>query len=138
MGLDFHFSRALLLFALYHFVITDRTTKRTIMENEQMTTELQYQSKETEKLLVASTRLGAENKRLKRDIEIRKQTEEELAKRNHFYQKLIKKLNEKLKHNDADIRLREDQTRRDDHLRHNARVANEKGLRALQSKARRE
>ena len=49
------------------------TTKRTIMENEQMTTELQYQSKETEKLLVASKRLGAENKRLKRDIEIRKQ-----------------------------------------------------------------
>ena len=36
------------------------TTKRTIMENEQMTTELQYQCKETEKLLVASKRLGAD------------------------------------------------------------------------------
>ena len=42
-GLDFHFP-ARIAFALYHFVITDRTTKRTIMENEQMTTELQYQS----------------------------------------------------------------------------------------------
>ena len=41
------------------------TTKRTILENEQMTTELQYQSKETERLLRRFTRVSEENKRLK-------------------------------------------------------------------------
>ena len=73
------------------------TTKRTILENEQMTTELQYQSKETERLLRRYNRVAEENKRLKTDIDILKENEVEYAKKSHFFQKLIKKLHEKLK-----------------------------------------
>ena len=73
------------------------TTKRTILENEQMTTELQYQSKETERLLRRYNRVAEENKRLKTDIDILKGNEVEYAKKSHFFQKLIKKLHEKLK-----------------------------------------
>ena len=73
------------------------TTKRTILENEQMTTELQYQSKETERLLRRFNRVSEENKRLKTDIDILKGNEVEYAKKSHFFQKLIKKLHEKLK-----------------------------------------
>ena len=44
------------------------TTKRTIMENEQMTIELQYQSKETEKLLVQNEKLKEENASMRRQV----------------------------------------------------------------------
>jgi hypothetical protein len=73
------------------------TTKRTIMENEQMITELQYQSKETEKMLHKNEKLETEKHSLRRELELSKETEQELAKRTQFYQKLIKKLHEKLK-----------------------------------------
>ena len=46
------------------------TTKRTIMENEQMTTELQYQSRETEQLLKMNTKLRFENKELQRNVHL--------------------------------------------------------------------
>jgi hypothetical protein len=73
------------------------TTKRTIMENEQMISELQYQSKETEKLLLQNKTLNRKLQETRRDLELSKETEQELAKRTQFYQKLIKKLHEKLK-----------------------------------------
>eukprot|EP00949_MAST-11_sp_MAST-11-sp1_P003133 g3133.t1 len=73
------------------------TTKRTIMENEQMTTELQYQSRETERLLKRSEAVEKANKDLKRQLQIHEEAEREYAKKTHFYQKLIKKLHEKLK-----------------------------------------
>ena len=49
----------------------DAATKRTMAENEQMTTELQYQSKETEKLLAKNAKLTAENAGLRREQEVR-------------------------------------------------------------------
>jgi len=72
------------------------TTKRTIMENEQMTTELQYQSRETERLLKLNTRLRSENKELKRNVGLTEEAGKEYAKKTYFYQKLIKKLHEKI------------------------------------------
>lgn len=46
------------------------TTKRTIMENEQMTTELQYQSKETERIVRKNNKLMSETRAMKRQIEL--------------------------------------------------------------------
>eukprot|EP00201_Polytomella_parva_P013664 CAMPEP_0175066590 /NCGR_PEP_ID=MMETSP0052_2-20121109/16597_1 /TAXON_ID=51329 ORGANISM="Polytomella parva, Strain SAG 63-3" /NCGR_SAMPLE_ID=MMETSP0052_2 /ASSEMBLY_ACC=CAM_ASM_000194 /LENGTH=412 /DNA_ID=CAMNT_0016333317 /DNA_START=52 /DNA_END=1287 /DNA_ORIENTATION=- len=73
------------------------TTKRTIMENEQMSVELSYQSRQTEKLLSKNAKLLQENGDLRRQLELSSQTEEELAKRNNLYQKTIKTLLAKLK-----------------------------------------
>jgi len=73
------------------------TTKRTIMENEQMTIELQYQSKVTEKLLKKNKELMEKNKELKRNIELQSDAERMLVTRTHFFQKLIAKLNDKVK-----------------------------------------
>eukprot|EP00798_Chlamydomonas_sp_ICE-L_P009811 gene9811-7699_t len=70
----------------------EMTTKRTIMENEQMSIELGYQSRQTEKLLGRNSGLVDENRDLRRQLELSKQTEEELAKRNNVYQKTIKSL----------------------------------------------
>lgn len=76
------------------------TTKRTIMENEQMTAELQYQSRETERLLQMNTQLRAQNKKLKQSVELTEEAGREYAKKTHFYQKLIKKLHEKIQNQD--------------------------------------
>lgn len=65
------------------------TTKRTIMENEQMSSELAYQSRQTEKLLQKHQKTVNENASLRRQLELAVQTEEELAKRNFVYQKTI-------------------------------------------------
>eukprot|EP00743_Colponemidia_sp_Colp-15_P001790 GILK01001954.1.p1 GENE.GILK01001954.1~~GILK01001954.1.p1 ORF type:complete len:486 (-),score=142.02 GILK01001954.1:67-1479(-) len=108
------------------------TTKRTIMENEQMTTELQYQSKETEKLLLKNQRLSVENKELKRDIEIHRQLEQELAKRTHFYQRLIKKLHQKLKGTESFQSVSESVSR--DRDRSTDRGSNDEIIRLLESK----
>jgi len=62
-----------------------------------LTTELEYQSKQTEKLLFKNSKLQEQVTTLKRDVEIHKQVEQELAKRSHFSQKLIKKLSSKIK-----------------------------------------
>mmetsp|Transcript_53314 Transcript_53314/g.86210 ORF Transcript_53314/g.86210 Transcript_53314/m.86210 type:complete len:520 (+) Transcript_53314:97-1656(+) len=75
----------------------DSTTKRTIMENEQMATELHFQSKETERLLDRNQALMEENVQLRRNLLIHKDLENELARRTHVYQRLLKKMNEKMK-----------------------------------------
>jgi hypothetical protein len=75
----------------------DTTTKRTIMENEQMNTELHFQSRETERLLDKNQALLEENAQLRRNLQIHKELEDELARRTHVYQKLIRKLHQKLK-----------------------------------------
>merc|ERR1719161_3007457 len=75
----------------------DATTKRTIMENEQMTTELHFQSRETERLLERNAQLTDGNRQLKRNLLIHKELEDELARRTHVYQKLIRKLHQRLK-----------------------------------------
>jgi len=73
------------------------TTKRTIMENEQITTELHYQSKVVEKLIKRNDELTAENKRLRSQIDLLEDAQKMLATRTNFFQKLIQKLNEKIK-----------------------------------------
>lgn len=65
------------------------TTKRTIMENEQMSSELAYQSRQTEKLLEKNQQLLSESGNMRREIELARQTQNELAKRNFIYQKTI-------------------------------------------------
>merc|ERR1719379_2267223 len=75
----------------------DQTTKRTIMENEQMNTELHFQSRESERLLDKNQALLEENAQLRRNLQIHKELEDELARRTHVYQKLIRKLHQKLK-----------------------------------------
>jgi len=75
----------------------DSTTKRTIMENEQMATELHFQSKETERLLDRNQQLMEENSQLRRNLQIHKDLENELARRTHVYQKLLKKVNQRSK-----------------------------------------
>lgn len=75
----------------------DSTTKRTIMENEQMFTELHFQSKETEKLMERNQSLLEENAQLRRNLNIHKDLENELARRTHLYQRLLKKMDQKLK-----------------------------------------
>ncbi|CAK9069221.1 Cilia- and flagella-associated protein 157 (Flagellar-associated protein 77) [Durusdinium trenchii] len=73
----------------------DSTTKRTIMENEQMFTELHFQSKETEKLMERNQSLLEENAQLRRNLVIHKDLENELARRTHLYQRLLKKMDQK-------------------------------------------
>jgi len=70
----------------------DQTTKRTIMENDQMATEIRFQNKQTEQLLNSNNRLLEENAQLKRNLSIHKDLENELARKTHLYQKLIKKM----------------------------------------------
>ena len=73
------------------------TTRLTILQNHQLTTELEYQSKQTEKLLLKNAKLEEQITALKRDIEIHQQVETELAKRSQLSQKAVKNLNDKLK-----------------------------------------
>lgn len=73
------------------------TTRLTVLQNHQLTTELEYQSKQTEKLLFKNAKLQEQLNSLKRDVEIHKEVEAELAKRSHFFQKLIKKLSARIK-----------------------------------------
>jgi len=73
------------------------TTKRTIMENEQMTIELQYQSKETQKLIKNTNEKAKSVNNLKRQITLHKNTEAMLAKRTYFLQKLVDQLHAQIK-----------------------------------------
>jgi chromosome segregation ATPase len=73
------------------------TTRLTILQNHQLTTELEYQSKQTEQLLFKNNKMKTQIETLKRDIEIHKEVEKELAKRSHFCQKVIKRLKQQVK-----------------------------------------
>jgi len=57
-----------------------------------LTNELEYQSKNTEKLLAENNEMKQTIDKLNRDITIHKEVEKELAKRSHFCQKVIKRL----------------------------------------------
>ncbi|CAD7939351.1 unnamed protein product [Amoebophrya sp. A25] len=83
----------------------DVITKRTIMENEQMGNELAFQRKEVEKVLQKGKTMAEENSKLRRNNELHNELEEEMARRTHVYQKLIKKLKAKLE--DANKRTSE-------------------------------
>lgn len=79
------------------------TTKLTIQQNHQLTSELEFQSKQTETLLYKNNKMSEQIVSLRKDIEIHKQVENELAKRSHFCQKVIKKLQQKIKELNEDI-----------------------------------
>lgn len=79
------------------------TTKLTIQQNHQLTSELEFQSKQTETLLYKNNKMKEQIVSLKKDIEIHKQVENELAKRSHFCQKVIKKLKAKIKELNEDM-----------------------------------
>ena len=79
------------------------TTRLTILQNHQLTTELEYQSKQTEKLLNKNNKMQDQISSLKRDIELHKEIESELAKKFHRSQKKIKKLNEEVKVLDEEL-----------------------------------
>lgn len=68
------------------------TTRLTILQNHQLSSELEHQSKQTEELLEKNKQLNMEMEKIKRDIAIHKELETELAKRSHFCQKVIQKL----------------------------------------------
>ncbi len=54
------------------------------------------QSREAERVLEANKKLVRENGELRREVQLLEQGNEELAKRTHFFQKLVKKLSEKI------------------------------------------
>jgi hypothetical protein len=60
------------------------TTRLTILQNQQLTTELEHQSKQTELLIFKNSKMKTTIDTLKRDINIHKEVEKELAKRSHF------------------------------------------------------
>ncbi len=66
-----------------------------------LSSELAFQSREAEKLLHKNEQLTLENKTMKRDLELYRQMEKELAKRNNAYLKTIRTLLSKLKALDA-------------------------------------
>ena len=72
-------------------------TKQTMQENEKISAELVYQNKESQKILQKNIKFEEENRMLRRDLELHKQTEAELVKRNHAYMKTIKTLLGKVK-----------------------------------------
>ena len=78
------------------------TTTLTILQNKQLTTELEYQSKQTENLLYKNNKNKVQIETLKRDIQIHKDVEKELAKRSHFCQKVIKRLKTQIKEMEDD------------------------------------
>ena len=62
------------------------------LQNHQLTTELEYQSKQTEQLLFRNNKMKVKIETLNREIQIHREVEKELAKRSHFCQKVIKRL----------------------------------------------
>ena len=73
------------------------TTKLTILQNMQLTTELDYQSRQTEDLIMKNQKMKEQIDSLKRDIAIHKDVEKELAKRSQFSQQVIKRLRQENK-----------------------------------------
>eukprot|EP00656_Telonema_subtile_P050177 TRINITY_DN642_c0_g1_i3.p1 TRINITY_DN642_c0_g1~~TRINITY_DN642_c0_g1_i3.p1 ORF type:complete len:503 (-),score=168.91 TRINITY_DN642_c0_g1_i3:88-1596(-) len=78
------------------------TTRRTMQENEMMTSELAYQNKQTEKIVRGNDRFHSDQMAMKREMELLKQAEEELVKKNQKFQKTIKLLQIKLAATQAD------------------------------------
>ena len=72
------------------------TTRLTILQNSQLTTELEFQSKQTEELLVKNNEYQTKIETLGRDIDIHKEVEKELAKRSHYCQRVIKRLKQRV------------------------------------------
>lgn len=72
------------------------TTKLTMIENDKMNSEIQFQSKQTEGLIEDNIKIKEENRLLKRKLELSAQLEDELSKKNQANQTIIKELSKKL------------------------------------------
>jgi chromosome segregation ATPase len=72
-----------------------------VLQNNQLTDELEYQSKQTEKLLAKNQKLEESVTVLKRDVEIHKKVELELAQRSQQAQNEIAVLSRKAKEVEA-------------------------------------
>ena len=70
------------------------TTRLTILQNHQLTTELDYQSKQTENLVSKNDEMTKKIEVLKRNISLHKNIEKKLAKRAYKSQKVIAELKE--------------------------------------------
>ena len=73
------------------------TTRLTIKQNKQLTSELEFQSKQTENLIFQNGTMAAEIKALQKDLKLHQEVEKELAKRSHFCHKVIEKYQDQLK-----------------------------------------
>mmetsp|Transcript_17133 Transcript_17133/g.58577 ORF Transcript_17133/g.58577 Transcript_17133/m.58577 type:complete len:467 (-) Transcript_17133:710-2110(-) len=86
----------------------ETTTKRTITENDQMTSELLYQGREAQKLKEWNEKLVSETAALRKQLNAGRRAEGELAKRNHVYQKTVKTLLAKLEAQER-VKARDDE-----------------------------
>lgn len=73
------------------------TTKLTVIQNAQLTGELDYQSKQSEHLMYKNHQMTGIISTLTRDLADHKEVENELAKRSHFCQKVVKKYKDQIK-----------------------------------------
>ncbi|CDW75280.1 UNKNOWN [Stylonychia lemnae] len=102
------------------------TTRLTIKQNKQLTSELEYQSKQTEHLMFQNFQMQNEIKNLIKDKQIHEEVEKELAKRSHFCQKVIEKYKEQI----ADLKAQIKDIQEDKFSRFNK---NNQGLNDLNS-----
>ena len=72
------------------------TTRLTVIQNTQLTAELDYQSKQTENLMFKNHEMKTVISNLTKDLEDHKEVEKELAKRSHFCQKVIQKYKQQI------------------------------------------
>jgi regulator of replication initiation timing len=70
-----------------------------MVENDQIITELSYQSKQVEDILQENLKLKEESRTMRRKLSVLTQLEDELTKKNQTNQQIIKSLLEKLKCN---------------------------------------
>lgn len=95
------------------------TTKRTIMENEMMSSDLATVSRSTEKLIDKNEELIQEHGAMRISLELSKQMGSDLEKRGHAYQRTVKSLLHRLKENEETRRVSErDRTHKDDAVDH--------------------
>jgi len=73
------------------------SSRLAFLQNKQLVTELEYQSKQAEKLIARNVKLEEQMAEMKREIEIHKQVEAELARQSQIYQKQVRNFNIKLK-----------------------------------------
>jgi chromosome segregation ATPase len=74
----------------------DTTTRLAVLQNHQLTSELEFQSKQSEKLIFENEHLLKKVSNLQKDLEVHREIEEELAKRSHYSRGIIKKLTTKI------------------------------------------
>jgi hypothetical protein len=74
----------------------DTTTRLAVLQNHQLTSELEFQSKQSEKLVFENEQLLKKVSNLQKDLDIHREIEEELAKRSHYSRGIIKKLTNKI------------------------------------------